>query len=59
MGKREIVQDVIRQQLELPKGTGSYQYIRGLINMAYYLDYIDNSERQSLMTEAEKFVVTK
>ena len=59
MSKREIAQDVIRQELALPKGTGNYQYIRGLINMAYQLDYISGSERHSLMIDAEKFVVTE
>ena len=46
---------IIYDEMNRPKKSVSYQYIRGLINMAYMLNKIDGQTRSDLMKEAENF----
>lgn len=47
---------IIEEELKRPKESVSYQYIRGLINMAYLLNHINGDERMYLMKKAEQFI---
>ena len=50
-----IAINVIEEEFKRPKESVSYQYVRGLINMAYFLNHIGGDERASLMKRAEQF----
>lgn len=47
---------MIYDEMNRPKKSVSYQYIRGLINMAYMLNKIDGQTRSDMMKKAEKFI---
>lgn len=48
--------NIIEEEFKRPKESVSYQYVRGLINMAYLLNRINGDERTYLMKKAEQFV---
>lgn len=53
---REIAIHYIEDEFKRPKESVSYQYVRGLINMAYFLGHISGDDRSDLMSRAEKFI---
>lgn len=51
-----IATNVIEDEFKRPKKYVSYQYVRGLTDMAYYLNHISGDERASLIKRAEQFI---
>lgn len=47
---------IIENELKRPKEFINYEYIRGLINMAYFLNYINGDTRASLLIKASQFI---